>query len=242
MLEIVRQSPEISIDRWERIFFTALGGMILALGLRRRSFGGAAIALIGGWLFYRGISGHSHHCQISGKGTASDYHDTGVPADTMEVERSITIGSSADELYWFWREPQHLSRIMGHIAEVTDMGENRQHWAVSLPLGRIAWNVQIVEECPGEVLRWESLTGAEVPNEGSIHFHPAPGDQGTEVTLRFRFDPPGGVLGDAAVEFLNIGPRLLVDTALRRFKSLVETGEIPTLERNPSARGAGDTV
>jgi hypothetical protein len=31
-------------------------------------------------------------------------------------------------------------------------------------------------------------------------------------------------------------PRTIATQALRRFKSLVETGEIPTLEHNPSAR------
>jgi hypothetical protein len=30
--------------------------------------------------------------------------------------------------------------------------------------------------------------------------------------------------------------------SLRRIKSLLETGEVPTLTKNPSARGAGDLV
>lgn len=231
-------------NRWERIVSTALGGVILTVGLRRRSLGGAATALIGGWLCYRGISGRSPSCQLFGmRATAdSEGQNAGVSADATEIERSITIGESADELHRFWREPQHLSRIVGHVAKITDAGEDRQHWVVPLPLGGIAWNTQVVEECPGEFLRWESLAGAELPNEGAVHFRSAPGDRGTEVTLRVRFDPPGGVLGDAAVTLLDPGLSLLAGTALRRFKSLVETGEIPTLERNPSARGAGDKI
>jgi hypothetical protein len=31
-------------------------------------------------------------------------------------------------------------------------------------------------------------------------------------------------------------PRALVDKALHRFKSLAETGEVPTTERQPAAR------
>ena len=68
-------------------------------------------------------------------------------------------------------------------------------------------------------------------------FRPAPGDRGTVVTLHLRFDPPGGTLGSAAVKLLGPTPlHVVVDGALRRFKSLIETGEIPTTERQPAAR------
>ena len=57
------------------------------------------------------------------------------------------------------------------------------------------------------------------------------------ATLRFRFDPPGGARGTAAVKLLGTTPLdLAADGVLRRFKSLVETGEIPTTERQPAAR------
>ena len=80
-----------------------------------------------------------------------------------------------------------------------------------------------------------------MPNEGSIRFRPAPGDWGTKVRLRFRFASPSGVLGEAASKLLNVVPSMLAGKALRRFKSLAETGEIPTTEHNPSARrGARD--
>jgi len=98
------------------------------------------------------------------------------------------------------------------------------------------WDTQIVEDRHGKLLRWESLEGAPLPNEGTVRFSPAPGDWGTEAMLCLRFDPPGGPLGNRAVKRLNIVPRVLADKILRRFKSLAETGEIPTLAYNPSAR------
>lgn len=56
------------------------------------------------------------------------------------------------------------------------------------------------------------------------------------ATLR-RFDPPGGALGEGLLQLLGTTPlNLVADNALRRFKSLVETGEIPTTERQPAAR------
>jgi hypothetical protein len=41
---------------------------------------------------------------------------------------------------------------------------------------------------------------------------------------------------------LGFVPRTITGEALDRFKSLAETGEIPTLERNSSARGSGDRL
>ena len=163
------------------------------------------------------------------------------PTDAPEVERSITIGKSAAELYRFWRDPKNLRRIMEHFAEVSTMGEDRQHWRVNAPLGQsLEWDAQIVEERPDEFLRWASLPEAKLPNEGSLALRPAPGVRGTEVKLYFRFDPPGGVLGDAAVKLLSFAPRVVAEKALRRFKSLVETGEIPTTEYQPAARADTD--
>lgn len=101
------------------------------------------------------------------------------------------------------------------------------------------WEAHVVEDREGELIRWESLEGADIPNEGSVRFRPAPGNRGTEVKLTFRFDPPGGPLGSALARMLDEVPDMLVFKALRRFKSLAETGEIPTTQRDPSTRRDG---
>lgn len=224
---------EINVGQLERLASATVGGLLLANGLRRRSLGGVAIAVTGGDLLYRGLSGH---CQVyQGLGVSTAKH--GGKADLSEVERSITIGKPADELYRLWREPESLSRVMGPLAEVTALGENRFHWRVNGPLGRtIGWDTEIVEDRPGELLRWQSTEGTKWRNEGSVRFLTAPQDWGTQVTLRIRFDPPGGALGDAIVKHLGFVPRTLADKALHRFKSLAETGEIATLDHNPSGR------
>jgi uncharacterized membrane protein len=155
-----------------------------------------------------------------------------------EVERSITIGKSADELYERWRDPNTLSRIMADFATVHANGDGRMHWNVEGSLGRAyEWETETAEDRPGEGFGWRSLPDAVIPNEGSVRFRQAPADRGTVATLRLRFDPPGGALGDVAVDLLGTTPlNLAVDGALRRFKSLTETGEIPTTERQPAAR------
>lgn len=161
----------------------------------------------------------------------------------MEVEKSVTVGKSADELHRFWRDPEMLTQVVGSVAEVAPAEEDRHRWTVDGPLGRgLEWETEIVEDRPGEVLRWRSTEDATVPNEATVRFRPAPTDRGTEVTLSLRFHPPGGRIGRTAMELLGIVPEVLANEMLYRFKSLAETGEIPTLERNPSARGSGDWV
>jgi uncharacterized membrane protein len=159
-------------------------------------------------------------------------------AHVPEVERSITIGKTADELYERWQDPKTLPQIMDGFATAPASGDGRMHWRVAGPLGHAYdWDSETVNDRPGEGIGWRSLDGAAVPNEGSVSFRPGPADRGTVVTLRFRFDPPGGVLAEAAVKLLGRTPlNLAADGVLRRFKSLVETGEIPTTERQPAAR------
>ncbi len=203
-------------------------GPLVASGFRRRLFGRAATALVDGWKLYRAMNG--------GEGSA------GASADAVEVERVITVGKPAEELHEFWRDPEQLTQIMGRFADVNE-NDDHQHWEVGRPGNRsVAWETRIVEDTPGEVLRWESVEGTTIPTEGSVRFRPAPGDRGTEVTLKYRFDPPGGALGKEVVNRLHFIAGLLVSKALHRFKSLAETGEIPTLKTNPSARGKGDWV
>jgi uncharacterized membrane protein len=154
------------------------------------------------------------------------------------MERSMTIGRSADELRRAWLDPRTLPQIMAGFATVRAIGDGRMHWTVNGPLGRAyEWDSETAADQPGDGIGWRSSPGAAIWNEGSVRFSAAPADRGTVATLRLRFDPPGGVLGDAAVELLGHKPlNLAADGVLRRFKSLVETGEIPTTERQPAAR------
>jgi uncharacterized membrane protein len=230
-------------NRSKRAVSGVVGAALLVRGLRRRSLTGIATAIAGGWLAYRSIRGSGRRARSSGwssrTGTGTDQQRG--EAELADVERTSTIDASAEELYETWRDPDQLERIVGHVGEVTSVGGDRLRWSVDAPRGRtISWETHVVDEEPGEYVRWRTPEDAKVPNEGTIRFSPAPGNRGTEVTLSVHFDPPGGAIGTAALKRLDVVPGVLVGTALRRFKSLVETGEVPSLEANPSARGKGD--
>lgn len=250
---LLRDANEERDDgRVGRAVFAALGSALVFAGLRRRSLRGAAMALAGGWLLYRGL-GRRDSSRSGNGGTQTEWRsaeleereptETGSTAGPTEVERSVTVDGSAEDLYHYWRDPEQLNRILGDFGEVSAAGEDRLRWSVDAPLGRsLAWETDVLEDRPGEFLRWKSNEDATLPNEWSVRFRPAPADRGTEVTLGLRVEPPGGRVGRTAMELLGVVPEALANETLSRFKSLAETGEIPTLEGNPSARGSGDIV
>lgn len=227
-----------NVNSVERVASALLGSTLLLRGVRSRSFGGVATALLGSELLFRGVTGSCPVYKALGvRTTRFPWADAGAPPRAHQVERSITIGRPSGELYRLWNEPGTMALVMKDLGQVMPLGEGRTRWSVHGPLGRrLEWETRSMAGRDGESVGWKSVPGAKLPNEGSIAFRPAPGGRGTEATLRLRFDPPGGALGDVVAKMLGIVPDLLAMKALRRFKSLAETGEVPTTDLNPSAR------
>lgn len=150
-------------------------------------------------------------------------------ARSKHVQRSITIGAPAEALYARWRDPAVMTQIMQPLGSVTrdGSGDGALRWHVSGPFGQsIEWVTRNVEEEPGKRLRWTTAEGAPIASEGSIEFRRDRPEVGTIVTLHVAIP----------TVVPQILPELLIAKVLRRFKSLVETAEIPTLKNNPSAR------
>ena len=234
--------PSINVAATERLISTTVGGLLVAWGLRKRSALGLAGAAAGADLIYRGVTGHCHLYGTMGVNTAA-FQKPGsqVRPDAPEVRRAITIGRSPEELYEFWRDPIHLAQIVAHFAEVTPRGNGLTHWRVRGPLKQILeWDSRYTQEEPGRRLAWETVPGSTLVNRGEVTFHHGPGGFGTEVRLFMQFEPPLGNIGSGVVKALRMMPRGIAGQALRRFKSLTETGEIPTLQHNPSGRGSSD--
>jgi uncharacterized membrane protein len=157
----------------------------------------------------------------------------------MHVQASITILRAPDEVFGFWRELTNLPRFMHHLESVEWTGDNRSHWRVKAPVGRsVEWDAEVTEERPGELIAWRSV-GGDVANEGRVEFAPAPGDRGTEVRVAFRYDAPGGKPGVALAALLGEDPKHQVADDLRRFKQVLETGEVVRSAGSPEGVGQG---
>jgi uncharacterized membrane protein len=148
----------------------------------------------------------------------------------VHVERSVTIDRPADELYRFWRSFDKLPLIVNGLRSVKIEDENHSYWAVEGPMGTtMEWRSRITEDIPGEVISWETAGDADVPSIGRVQFKTAPGGRGTEVTVAFNYDPPGGKVGQAIATLFGDNPSQYLREALQKFKQLMETGEIATV-------------
>ena len=172
--------------------------------------------------------------------TTSQISQTSSPSSRLhEVRCVLPINRERDDLHRLWLEARSQHAVMAGLADVSVMPD-RWHWKAHAKwLGDIEWDTRIVADEPGRRIAWRSLDGAELPNEGELLFGPGRPDWGTEVRLTWRFDPPGGTLG-GLVARLTDAPNAIGALVLRRFKSLAETGEVPTLAHNPTTRDDPD--
>ncbi|HET9533425.1 MAG TPA: SRPBCC family protein [Blastocatellia bacterium] len=209
-------------ERW----VSALGGCALAVyGMTREGYGGTALALLGGALIYRGVTGHSFIYSglrintSNRKGRAASVKHGG----GIRIEKSVIIDRSPEELYRFWRKLENLPRFMNHLESVTQLGNNRYHWVAKAPAGMTAeWDAEVYNEKENRFIAWRSLEGSQIPNAGSVHFERAPGGRGTEVKVEINYAPPGGRIGHLVATIFGENPNQQIEEDLARFKQIME--------------------
>lgn len=144
------------------------------------------------------------------------------------IGRAVTIHRPVSELFAYWRDFANLATFMENVERVEVLGPGRSHWIVRAPAGRtVEWDAVVTEEAPDSFIAWASEEGADVPNSGRIDFRDA-GARGTVVTATILYDPPAGVIGKVIAKLFQREPAIQARRDLRRFKQLMETGEIAT--------------
>ncbi|PHJ56232.1 cyclase [Nostoc linckia z18] len=166
----------------------------------------------------------------------------------FKVEKTLTINKPVEELYHFWRNFDNLPRFIKYLKEVRVHDEKLSHWISKGFLnGSVEWDVVITEDRENELIAWTSVEGAAIETSGRVHFKPAPGNRGTEVKTVREFTPPGGAIGAALAfaerlvekpvidiaKLFGEDPELEIKEDLRRFRMLMEAGEIATTEGQP---------
>lgn len=229
---LARREPDgVNVRETERLASTLSGGALAAYGLRRPASRLPAL-LAGGYLLYRGLSGH---CPLY---ASLDINAEGRATRPAHVEHTITIAASPHEIYRLWRDFANLPGFMRHLEEVQVLDERRSRWTARGPAGsHVTWDAEIFHERENELIAWRSLPDAQVTNAGSVHFRPAPGGRGTEVRVVLEYLPPAGKLGRAAARMFGEEPGQQVIDDLRRLKMIVEAGEVATNAMRPSQPG-----
>jgi uncharacterized membrane protein len=240
-MEVITHQKQANISEAERWTSLIGGGALAVYGLFQRSGTGAALAALGGSLIHRGATGHCYLYEAlgvtsapGGQGAAT----TSVPYELgIRVDHSITINRPRQEVYDFWRNLENLPRFMRHLQSVKVLDGDCSHWVATAPAGRtVEWDAVIHCESSGERVAWRSLPGADVDNAGAVLFRDAPGGRGTEVKVELQYNPPAGMIGAVFAKFFGEEPGQQIAEDMRRLKQLLETGEIPTIEGQPTGR------
>ena len=226
----------VNVGSTERVLSVAGGSFLAWLGLKEGGPPGIGLALLGGGLIYRGLSGHCPAYASMHRTTAAAHSpQASVAAGRgIKVTHAIAINSSAEDLYNIWRDFENLPRFMSHLVRVTSRGR-RSHWVAHGPAGtEVAWDAEVYTEDPGRMLSWRSLAGSQVDTAGSVHFTPLSGGRGTEVVVTLKYDPPGGALGAGLAWLFGQDPASQIRADLERFKEQVEAGAISASESRSS--------
>ena len=152
------------------------------------------------------------------------------------VGRTVTINRSREELYREWRDFTRFPRFMENVESVEDLNNGRSRWTIKAPLGSsVELVTRIAEDRPGEAIGWKSEPDSQIETEGRVEFFEVAPGRGTGVRLTMRYTPPGGLPGRAIAKLLQREPNVQARRDLRRFKQLMESGEVAT-NAGPSGR------
>lgn len=215
-------SNVINVGWNERLTSSTLGAFLLSSGLNnltKNPIKSLAKTVLGGWLLYRGTSGHCPFYSSIGK-TKGVSH-----TDAVNIRTGLIVNKPKDEVYAFWRKLENLPLFMKHLSSVTEIDAKHSHWEAVIPgnIGKIKWNAEIVKEEPGYLIGWQSLPNSTINNAGKVIFHDALNGAGTELEVVIIYHPPAGDLGSGIAKLFNPVFEKLIRQDVLNFKEYIET-------------------
>jgi uncharacterized membrane protein len=203
---------ELAQQSWTpglRLLATFAGLGTLFFGAARRS--GAAM-IFGGSMLLRAFINRPAKQLVSARGQG-----------WVSLMKTLHVHAPKEEVFEFFCYPENFPRFMAHVRDVQARGDGTYHWRVAGPAhAPVSWDASF-EAHDDALVRWKSLPGAMVHNEGEIHFEDD-GEGGTRAHIHLRYNPPAGVLGQIFAKALGADPKRQLDEDLLRLKSMLEHG------------------
>ena len=217
--------PSPTVADAESWLALGVGGLLLLVGASRRSPAGACLALSSAPLLYRGMTGH---WPAFLNGVQSDDTRAALSGERgVHVRESIRLECPIGGVYRYWRRLGNLPQFMAHLDRVTETSDSQSHWVARGPAGlAVAWDAEIINDVENKVIGWRSLAGSDVVTAGSVNFDAARDGRLTQVSVHLQYAPPAGKAGAFLASLLGREPSQTIREDLRRFKQLLEAGEI----------------
>jgi uncharacterized membrane protein len=182
---------------------------LVVYGLLRRNKTGVALATAGGLLAYQ---------QARSNGPSK-----------RSANAVFRVNASPADAYRLWHDFSNLPRFMAHLESVRVLDDRRSEWTAKGPFDSLLrWNAEITDDQPDRRISWRSLPGSQISASGSVEFQPDPQGRGCFVRANVEYSDPLGQAGHAVMAALGKHPNFVVKEDLRRFKALLEAGEVPT--------------
>jgi len=218
---------------WSRVIGDAMDLAILGCGFRNSQSNSKRLALASGMV----AAVTALDVLACNEATRDKKRSVTANGSKTQLFRTITIQKSARDLYQFWRSLENLPQIIPDLKSVKVTGERTSHWVAAGPGDtEIEWDAEITDDQPAARISWRSLPGAPVPNNGTVYFEELVGDRGCVVKLRMHYVPPAGGIGAKIARLFGKAPEQQTMEFLRKFKQLMETGEIATTVGQPAGR------
>ena len=193
-------------------------------------------------------AGAALYVATRGKSDTSDALISDAPSWTLRdrpegdkgalIGRSVTINLPRQEVYARWRDFTRFPEFMDNVRTVERIDAKTSRWTIEAPAGTsVELVTEITHDLPGERIAWRSIEGSQITTAGEALFSDAPPGRGTVVQLVMTYDPPAGTLGKLVAKLFQREPAIQARRDLRRFKQLLETGEV-TVNASPSARSS----
>jgi uncharacterized membrane protein len=150
--------------------------------------------------------------------------------------KSLLVGRPRHELFAVWKNFENFPRFMENVDRVEKLGDGTSRWFIKAPAGTEVTLVNRISEIrENDYISWQSEPESDIANSGKVSFEDAPAGRGTYVSLVIGYDPPGGTIGKLVAKLFQREPEIQARRDLRRFKQLMETGEV-SVNASPSGR------
>lgn len=216
-----------NVGKLERIASILAGSALVFQGLRNNKQQQGKkfkipIAIAGGYLLYRGATGHCDLYSAAGKRKLPD------TVKNITILTVVHVNKPRQEVYEYWRTLSNLPRFMSHLETVEVIDEKVSHWKAKAMkmVGSIEWDAEVVKEINGELLGWNSLPGATIHNAGKVEFKDSP-QGGTELKVLITYRAPFGDIGEGIASLFNPMFEKMIRNDVKNFKRHIETGDNP---------------
>jgi uncharacterized membrane protein len=215
-MENTSSTRAMNVDSGERVISILAGSFLLLDSIINKNLRlGKAAA--GGFLLYRGISGHCPGYALAGR-------ESFIPSRNVNIRVNMTVDVPRVQVYAAWRKLENLPKFMSHLVSVTETSENIYLWKAAIPNKAVpvTWRATIVRDVPGEMISWRPMPDSIVSNSGKVEFRDAEDGNGTEILVNISYEPPMGLIGKAVSEFFHPALERLVRKDVLNFKDFIE--------------------